>query len=180
VPLIGWDTGGLFEMFTEQAREAIVCAQDEVRELGHETVRVEHLLLGLFSDRDGIAGRVFADFGLTIGPVRDLVGLRFGVGHGSLAEGRVPFSPEAKAALRSAARFGMGVPGTEHVLVVIMRRGEGGACDILRALGVDPHRVRFEAKKRAWPSSIPQPGAAATVVGRTMPLKSLGELDFGD
>ena len=64
VSVIGCDTDGLFGMFSEQAREAIVSAQDEVREMGHRTVQVEHLLLGLVTDRDGIAGRVFADFGL--------------------------------------------------------------------------------------------------------------------
>jgi len=183
VSAIGCDTDGLFEMFTEQAREAIVRAQDEARELGHGTVQVEHLLLGLFSDQDGIAGRVFADFGLTIEPVRDLVRERLGVGFGSLPEGKVPFSPEAKDALRSANRFGMGEPGTEHMLIVIVRRGEGGACDILRALGAAPHTIRSETKKRAWPSSSPEQGTRPTGelrLVRSVPLESLGELDFGD
>lgn len=175
------DTDGLFEMFTEQAREAIVRAQDEARELGHRTVRIEHLLLGLFSDQDGIPGRVFADFGLTIEHLRDLVRERLGVGVGSPAHGKVPFSPEAEDALRSANRVGMGEPGTEHMLIVIVRRGEGGACEILRALGADPHRIRFETKTRAWPSSFPEPGTRPTVrLVRSVPAESLGELDFGD
>ncbi len=154
-------------------------AQDEARGLGHGTVEVEHLLLRLFSDRDGSAGRVFADFGLAVEPVRALVRERLGVGWDSLAEGRMAFSPEAKDALRSANRFGMGEPGTEHVLLVIVRRG---ACDILRVLGADPHRIRFETKKRAWPSSVPEPGARTGELRlvRSVPVESLGDLNFGD
>jgi ATP-dependent Clp protease ATP-binding subunit ClpA len=166
-------------MFTEQARTSIVRAQGEARAMGHGTVQVEHLLLGLFSDHAGVAGRVFADFGLTIEPVRDLVRKRLDMGGGSLPPGPLRFSQEAKDALRSAHRWALGRPGTEHVLVVIVGRGEGGACEILRALGVDPHRVRFETKKRAWPSSFAGPRPDVRLVG-SVPLESLPELDFGD
>ncbi len=84
---------------------------------------------------------------------------------------------QAKGVLRSANRWGLGKPDTEHMLVVIVSRGEGGACEILRALGVDPHRVRFETKRRAWPSSGPRPDVR--LVG-SVPLERLPELDFGD
>ncbi len=145
--------------------------------MGHQTVHVEHLLLGLASDPDGIAGRVFADSGLTIEPIRDLIRAQLGVGSDSHAERTVPFSPDAKDALRSAYRFGLGKPGTEHMLIVILGRGEGGACEILRVLGADPDRIRFETKQRAWP--VTAPGARPTVrlVGS---VPSLRELDFGD
>jgi ATP-dependent Clp protease ATP-binding subunit ClpA len=168
-------------MFTEQAREAIVRAQDEAREMGHSAVHVEHLLLGLWSDQHAIAGRVLTDFGLTIDPVRDLVRQRLGAGSSSPPEVRPRFSPEAKDVLRLANQFALGEPGTEHVLIVIVRRGEGGACEILRALGADPHRIRFETKERAWPSSFPRPGAQGELrlVG-SIPLARLPELDFGD
>lgn len=167
----------MFETFTDGAREVIVRAQGEAREMGHGTVQVEHLLLGLVSDRDGIAGRVFADFGLTIETVHDLVRERLGLGSGSPVEGNVPFSPVARDALRSAYRFGLGKPGVEHMLIVIVGRGDGGAYEILRALGADPDRIRFETKQRAWP--VAGPGARPTVrlVG-TVP--NLPELDFGD
>ena len=69
------------------------------------------------------------------------------------------------------------------MLIVIVRRTEGGACDILRALGADPHRIRFETKKRAWPSSFAEPGepprGEIRLVG-SVSLESLGELDFAD
>lgn len=170
-------------MFTEPAREAIVCAQDEARALGHGTVQVEHLLLGLFSDKDGIAGQVLARFGLTLNPVRELVRGGRGLDSGELPDRKVQFSPEAKDVLRSANRFGLGKPGTEHMLIVIVGRGEGRACDILRALDADPHRIRFETKKLAWPSSVPEPGAGIAadvrIVG-SVPAESIGELDFGE
>jgi ATP-dependent Clp protease ATP-binding subunit ClpC len=175
--VIGCDTDRLFEMFTEQAREAIMHAQDEAREMRHGTVQVEHILLGLFSDRDGIAGRVLADFGLTIAPVRDLVRERLGVSSTSAPGSQLPFSQEAKDALRSAHRFGLGEPGTEHMLIVIVRRGGGGACEILRALGADPHRIRSATKKRAWPPSVAA-GQRGQLRGAIRPW--LGELHFGD
>jgi ATP-dependent Clp protease ATP-binding subunit ClpA len=170
----------MFEMFTKQARAAIVRALDEAREMGHSTVEVEHLLLGLCSDQGGIAGRVLADFGLTTDAVRDLVRQRLGAGFRSRAAARLPFSPAAKDALRLANQLALGEPGTEHILIVIVRRGEGGACEILRALGADPHRIRFETKKRAWPSSSPGPGAKGEVRGVSVPLSSLSVVDFGD
>ena len=163
----GCQTEGLFEMFTEPARQAIARAQDEARDMGHGTVQVEHLLLGLFSDRDGIAGGVLVDFGLTIEAARQAARQRPGARSGLPTVGKVPsFSEEAKDALRSANRVGLGEPGTHHLLIVIMRRGEGGACDLLRALGVDPNRVRFETKKRWMPASFPKPGARSTVEAR--------------
>lgn len=168
-------------MFTERAREAIAQAQNEAREMGHGSVEVEHLLLGLFSDSDGVAGRVFADFGLAVEPVRELARTRLDRAGGSLPEGRLSFSAEAKEVLRSANRFGMGAPGTAHVLIVIARRGEGGACEILRQLGADPHQMRFAAKKLAWPSSFPE-GAphepAVRLIGSVR--GGIPELEFGD
>ena len=86
-------------------------------------------------------------------------------------------APTAKDALRSANRFGLGEPGTEHMLIVLLARGEGGACEILRALEADPNRIRFETKKRAWLSNVaPRPGAQLRGTIRA----SLDEPDFGD
>ncbi len=176
-PRGGCDTDGLFEGFTEEAREAIIHAHDEAREMGHGPVQVEHLLVGLFSDHDGIAGRVLADFGLTIAPVRTWFDSGLVSDQLRSPGSHIRFSPEAKDALRSAHRFGLGEPGTEHMLIVIVRRGEGGACEILRALGADPHRIRSETKKRAWPSSVAA-GSRGQVPGTSRPWP--GELDFGD
>jgi hypothetical protein len=160
----------------EHAREAIVGAQHEARDTGHRAVQVEHLLLGLFLAEDDIVSRVWADLALTIQPVRDMVRERLGVGPGSRPEGLLPFSPTAKDALRSAHRLGMGEPGTEHMLLVLLARG--AVSEILTALGADPDRVRFETKKRAWPASFPSPGEGPRLVLETIPyLEGLG---FGD
>jgi ATP-dependent Clp protease ATP-binding subunit ClpA len=97
-------------------------AQNEARDMRHGAVQVEHLLLGLFSSEDGIVSRVWAHFGLTIQPVRDIVRERLGVGSRSGPEGQLPFSPTAKDALRSAYRFGIDEPGTEHMLIVLVAR----------------------------------------------------------
>jgi ATP-dependent Clp protease ATP-binding subunit ClpC len=170
----------MLETFTEQAREAIVRAQHEASGMGHREVQVEHLFLGLFSDENGIVGKLLADLGLTIQPVRDMVRERLGVDHGPPPEGPLPFSPTAKDALRSADRFGMGEPGTEHMLIALVARGEGRASEILRALGTDPNRVRFETKRRAWPPSVAGPGAGPRGQVRGATREGLGELDFGD
>ena len=95
-------------------------------------------------------------------------------------EVQLPFSPEAKDRLGSAYRFGLGEPGTEHMLIVIVARGDGGACEILRVLGTDPNRIRFETKKRAGPSSFPAPGARRGSELRLVGSVSLPDLDFGD
>ena len=121
-----------------------------------------------------------ADFGLTIEPVRELVRERLGVGSGPVAEGRARFSSEAKDALRLANRFALGEPGTEHVLIVIVRRGEGGASEILRALGADPLRIAGETKMRAYPRRDAGPGEGPALLVRLVPLGSVVEIDFGD
>jgi hypothetical protein len=85
---------------------------------------------------------------------RELVRERLGVGPGSAPEGRLPFSPTAKDAFRSAHRFGMGELGTEHMLIVLTACGEGGVSEILRGLGANPNRIRFETKKRLGPGAF--------------------------
>lgn len=166
----------MFETFTEPACEAIARTQDETRTMRHEMVGVEHLLLGLVSDQNSTAGRVLARFGLKIAPLRKLVQERLDPGPGSATTGQLRFSPEAKDALNSAHRFGLNEPAPEHILVVLVRRGEGGASEILRAAGADPDQIRLETKKQAWPSSLA--GPRPRLEGRTVGYA--GELDFGD
>jgi Clp amino terminal domain, pathogenicity island component len=200
--VIGCDTDGLFEMLTEHAREAIVRAQAEGREMGHRTVQVEHLLLGLFSDQDGIAGRVFADIGLTVEPIRDLVRERLGAASDSPVEREMPFSPEATDALRSANRFGLGKPGTEHMLIVTVGPGEGAACEILRVLGGGSAQDSFrdqaaslaggrtggEANRAArWLGTAGEPGRArlpwgyrGSALSSTVASRMAQELDRAD
>jgi Clp amino terminal domain, pathogenicity island component len=152
----GWDTARVAEGFTDQARDALIQAQLEAREMGHALVGPEHELLGLFSDRDG-TGQVLASSGLTIEPVRELVRDRQHGGVGVVAE-RMQFSPEAKQILELALRIALasGRIGTEHLLIALTRGGQPPAGEVLHAAGVDPGLVRFNAKKqiedsRGWP-----------------------------
>ena len=95
-------------------------------------------------------------------------------------EGQLPFSPTAKDALRSAYRFGMGEPGTEHVLIVLTAFAARVApSEILRALGADPNRIRLKNKKRASPWSVPEPRSRGQL-RVTIREGLLDELDFGD
>ena len=142
--------------------------------MGHETVEIEHLLLGLLGGHDKIVGQVLTDFGLAVQPAREVVRQRLGVDPGPLTEGRLAFSQAAKDALTSAYRFGMGKPAAAHLLIVLTRRGEGGASGVLAALGVDPDQVRADAKKRAFPREQPGPSLRAVATG------ILEDLDFGD
>lgn len=161
--------------FTEEARSAITRAQHEALGMGHPEVQVEHLLLGLFSHQQDVAAQLLADSGLTIEPVRDLVRTRLGTRPGSVPEEHPRFSRLSKDVLTSAYRFGMGEADTAHILIVIVAKGEG-ARDILRSLGVDPDRLRFEAKMRAFPHDARSTGPQLKATVRPM----LPELDFGD
>jgi len=169
----------VLEMFTDQAREAVARAEQEAREMGHAAIHVEHLLLGLLCDDESAVGRVLADFAVTVEPVRFLVRERLGLNTSLPSQRQLPFSPDAKGVLRSAHRIGMGEPRPEHLLLAILVRGQAGACGILRDLGADPNRIRFETKKRTSPlsatSSDTKPGARV----RSAIVKALGELDLG-
>lgn len=165
----------MLDGFTEQAQEAIRRAQREALGMGRTEIQVEDLLLGLFSDKQDVVSGLLADFGLSIESVRDLVRQRVDVGAGDASADEPRFSPSARDALTAAYRFGMGEAGTEHMLIVLVARGES-IRDLLRLLGVDPDRLRFEAKLRAR-----RPGAAATGLQLTGTSQLiLPELNFGD
>lgn len=161
--------------FTDHAREAIVRAQSEASGMGHDQVQVEHLLLGLLSDQQGVAARLLAELGLTIEPARMAVCERLGTKPGSVSAERPRLSPSSKDVLRSAYRFGMGETGTEHILIVLVAKGDG-AREVLRFLDVNPDRVRSEAKKRAFQRDAESSGhQLRATIGPMLP-----ELDFGD
>ncbi len=157
------DPGGMSVAFTDEASKVLLRAQDEARTMGHSSIESEHVLLGLFSDEDGIPGRVLADLGITIEPVRDFVRKRLEPGFYPFPEGPRPFSPGARQLLKDAsgaarairtARSGGGEPllGSEHLLLAVTRLSESGAHQILRALNADPNVIRFEIKKRVAPA----------------------------
>jgi ATP-dependent Clp protease ATP-binding subunit ClpC len=139
----------MFERFTERARQVVVLAQDEARALRHNYIGTEHLLLGLLREEEGLAARVLETLGVTLEQSRDQVRAIIGAGEpGETLAGQIPFTPRAKKtlelALREARSLGHQFIGTEHVLLGLVRVGEGVGVKILDALGASPAVVREE------------------------------------
>jgi prophage maintenance system killer protein len=147
VPLPPSKTEGtpMFERFSRRARQAVVLAQEEARELGHDYIGTEHVLLGLVREDDGIAAIVLRDLGITATAIRDAVEEIVGRGKGS-PSGHIPFTPRAKKvlelALREALQLGHNYIGTEHVLLGLVREGKGVAAQILVKQGAALATVR--------------------------------------
>jgi ATP-dependent Clp protease ATP-binding subunit ClpC len=136
----------VFERFTERGRQSVVLAQDEARALKHNYIGTEHLLLGLLREREGIPVRVLDAFGITVEEVRMQVARLVGQGD-EVTTGQIPFTPRAKKvlelSLREALRLGHREIGTEHVLLGLLREGDGVAVRILAGF-TDPERIRQE------------------------------------
>ena len=135
----------MFELFTERARQVVVLAQDEARTLDHDYVGTEHLLHGLLREPEGVAGRVLASLEVTLDDVRVQVGRI--VGRGSRASpSDLPFTPRSKRVLELALREALSLEhryiGTEHILLGIVREGDGVAAIILRDAGADAETIR--------------------------------------
>jgi ATP-dependent Clp protease ATP-binding subunit ClpC len=135
----------VFERFTDRARKAVVLAQEESRLLGHDWIGTEHLLLGLIAEGEGVAARALEELKISLDDVRAAV--EETVGHGQATpEVHIPFTPRAKKvlelALREALALGHDYIGTEHMLLGLIREGEGVAAQVLRRFGADADRVR--------------------------------------
>lgn len=161
-----------FERFTERARQVLVLAQDEARQLKHNYIGTEHLLLGLFREEEGIGARVLASLGLNITDLRQY--LRFQIGEGDVAlKSQIPMTPRAKKvcefALREALSLGHTYVGTEHLLLGLMREGGGVAVAFLLQSDVDAEKVRNEVIR-----TLTGPGRGLTVGTQKIPslLKS--------
>jgi ATP-dependent Clp protease ATP-binding subunit ClpA len=125
----------MFERFTNRARHTVVLAQEEARQLHHNYIGTEHVLLGLLGEPEGFAGRVLASFGITRDGAREEV--RAMVGTGAAApSGHIPFTPRAKKtlelALREALQLHHNYIGTEHILLGLIREGDGVAAQIMK------------------------------------------------
>src|SRR5262249_13678096 len=125
----------VFERFTNRARHAVVLAQDDARRLNHNYIGTEHLLLGLLGEPDGLASRALQGFGLSAGGVRAAVTAIIGIGTATPA-GHIPFTPRAKKtlelALREALQLQHNYIGTEHILLGLIREGDGVAAQIMK------------------------------------------------
>jgi ATP-dependent Clp protease ATP-binding subunit ClpC len=135
----------VFERFTDRARRTVVFAQEEARMLNHNYIGTEHILLGLLREDEGVAARALTTLGVSLEAVRRDVGEI--VGRGSEApRGHIPFTPRAKKvlelSLREALQLGHNYIGTEHILLGLIREGEGVAAQVLQKLGAGLNQVR--------------------------------------
>jgi ATP-dependent Clp protease ATP-binding subunit ClpC len=135
----------MFERFTDRARRVVVLAQEEARMLNHNYIGTEHILLGLIHEGGGVAAKALKSLGITLETVRQQVEEIIGRGQ-QAPSGHIPFTPRAekvlKLALREALQFGHSYIGTEHILLGLIREGEGVAAQVLVGLGADLNRVR--------------------------------------
>lgn len=135
----------MFERFTERARRVVVFAQEEARMLNQNYIGTEHLLLGLIREEEGVAARGLQSLGISLYDVRAQVEEIIGRGT-SAPVGHIPFTPRAKKvlelSLREALQLGHNYIGTEHILLGLIREGEGVAARVLYNLGADLDRVR--------------------------------------
>jgi ATP-dependent Clp protease ATP-binding subunit ClpA len=141
-----WRGAGMFERFSDAARRAVVLAQEEARMLDHNFIGTEHLLLGVIHEEHSLGAKILAGMGMSAPAVRDLVVEIVGCGTGHGTSGAIPFTPRAKSTLEhayhEARRLGAEHLGTEHLLLGLLRDGEGVAAQIMGKLGGDLDDVR--------------------------------------
>src|SRR5438045_1509272 len=135
----------MFERFTARARRTIVLAQEESRMLNHNYIGTEHILLGLIQEGEGVAATVLESLDVSLERVRRQVEEVIGRGNAA-PTGHIPFTPRAKKvlelSLREALQLGHSYIGTEHILLGVIREGEGVAAQVLESSGASLDRVR--------------------------------------
>lgn len=138
----------MFDRFTERARKVIVLAREEAARLNHDYIGTEHLLLGLTREGEGIAASALESLGITLETIREEIEKIVPIGSGTLILGEIPFTPRAKKVLElaidEARLMGHNYIGTEHLLLGLIREGEGVAARVLERLGGDIDKVRQE------------------------------------
>ncbi len=161
----------MFDRFTDRARRVIVLAQDEARMLNHNYIGTEHILLGLIHEGEGVAAKALEALGISLEAVREQVEEIIGQGQ-QAPTGHIPFTPRAKKVLELSMREALQINhpyiGTEHILLGLIREGEGVAAQVLIKLGADLNRVRnqvlqllsgFQGKEAAT-AGAPESGPA--------------------
>jgi len=163
----------MFERFTDRARRVVVLAQEEARMLNHNYIGTEHILLGLIKEGEGVAAKGLEALGISLDGVRTQVEEIIGQGQ-QAPSGHIPFTPRAKKvlelSLREALQLGHNYIGTEHILLGLIREGDGVAAQVLVKLGADLNRVRQQViqllsgyqGKEAVTSGGPQEGQPST------------------
>jgi ATP-dependent Clp protease ATP-binding subunit ClpC len=155
----------MFNKFTERARKVILLAKEEAKRFNHDYIGTEHILLGLIREGEGVAAAVLQKLGLSPEKIRLEVEKLVQSGPSTMVSGDIPFTPKAKKvielAMEEARSLGHNYIGTEHLLLGLIREGEGVASQVLMNLGLDLNRVRNEVITLLGSSSpAPAPGAA--------------------
>ena len=149
----------MFKRFTDRARRVVVLAQEEARMLNHPYVGTEHILLGLIHEGEGVAAKALESLGISLEAVRTQVEEIIGQGQ-QIPSGHVPFTPRAKKvmelSLREALQLGHDYIGTEHILLGLIREGDGVAAQVLIRLGAHLDRVRQQVIVLLYQSKEPQ------------------------
>ena len=185
----------MFERFTDRARRVVVLAQEEATALNHDYVGTEHILIGLVRERGGVAAQAMESLGVTEEAARERVREMAGLGQPGLKPGQLPFTPHGRMtlqlALREAMALGHGYIGTEHILLGLVRAGEGRAgtgpagtgpagegpagegpagegraMQVLGSLGIEPSRVRQQVIRLVAARQVQQEPQTARVIRR--------------
>jgi ATP-dependent Clp protease ATP-binding subunit ClpC len=173
----------MFERFTDRARRVVVLAQEEARMLNHNYIGTEHILLGLIHEGEGVAAKALESLGISLEGVRQQVEEIIGQGQ-QAPSGHIPFTPRAKKvlelSLREALQLGHNYIGTEHILLGLIREGEGVAAQVLVKLGADLNRVRQQVIQLLSGYQGKEPAAAgSSATGEAAPSTSLVLDQFG-
>src|ERR1051326_1603500 len=175
----------MFERLTDRPRRGVVLAQEEARMLNHNYIGTEHILLGLIHEGEGVAAKALESLSISLEAVRSQVEEIIGQGQAA-PTGHIPFTPRAKKvlelSLREALQLGHNYIGTEHILLGLIREGEGVAAQVLQKLGADLNRVRqqviqllsgFQGKEQAGAQAA-APGATADAPSSSLVLDQFG------
>src|SRR6186713_3394531 len=166
----------MFERFTDRARRVVVLAQEEARMLNHNYIGTEHILLGLIHEGEGVAAKALESMNISLDAVREQVQEIIGQGQAA-PTGHIPFTPRAKKvlelSLREALQLGHNYIGTEHILLGLIREGEGVAAQVLHKLGADLNRVRqqviqllsgYQGKEQQTAGTAPEAAPSSSLV----------------
>jgi len=172
----------MFERFTDRARRVVVLAQEEARMLNHNYIGTEHILLGLIHEGEGVAAKALESLGIALEGVRQQVEEIIGQGQ-QAPSGHIPFTPRAKKvlelSLREALQLGHNYIGTEHILLGLIREGEGVAAQVLVKLGADLNRVRQQVLQLLSGYQGKEPQESGSGRGEGTPSSSLVLDQFG-
>ncbi len=170
----------MFNRFTERARKVIILAKEETKRFNHDYIGTEHILLGLIREGEGVASAILQNMGLSLDKIRLEIEKLVQPGPATVISGDIPFTPRAKRvielSMEEARSLGHNYIGTEHLLLGLLREGEGVAAQVLLSLGLDLNKVRNEVMELLG-QGIPSAGAAAPgvkVKGKTPALDTFG------